>query len=274
MAKFELPTPEDDGLHSPKVGSWSADKHHFLMRYIHAFTTAMKKKRWDALHYIDLFAGAGIEDVEGKGLDWGSPLIAAQSPVRFAKLHLVDINPTNHRVLETRLKRFLQPHAPQLILGDANERVQGVVDQVPSGALSIAFLDPYGLHLHFETLRTLAKRRVDFIIFFPDHMDAIRNKKAYYEGNPDSNLTQQLGTAEWESTLRAAPADKEVEVLNDLYVKQIKTLGYKHFEYERIERPDGHPLYRLIFCSRDEAGAKIWRGIAQRKPDGQGSFDF
>jgi hypothetical protein len=58
---FHLDPPEDDGLYIPEVGAWSADKHHFLRRYIDAFTTAMKGKKWDGLHYIDLFASAGIE---------------------------------------------------------------------------------------------------------------------------------------------------------------------------------------------------------------------
>lgn len=274
MPKFKLPAPEEDGLHSPAVKPWSADKHHFLMRYIHAFTGAMHKKRWDALHYIDLFAGAGVENVEGKGLDWGSPLIAAQSPVRFAQLHLVEKDATKHDALVKRLEQFSQPCTPQVIRGDANKCVGDVINQVPSGTLSLAFLDPYGLHLHYNTLKTLADRQVDFVIVFPDHMDALRNHAFYYKGNPNSKLTQVLGTDEWESALAAATGDKEAEILKDIYVAQIKALGYEYFEYERIGRRDGHPLYRLIFCSRDPVGAKIWRGIAQRKPDGQSSFDF
>ena len=66
MAQFELPEPEDDGLFIPDVGPWSRDKHHFLRRYLHAFTEAMKAKNWHSLHYIDLFAGAGIERLRDK----------------------------------------------------------------------------------------------------------------------------------------------------------------------------------------------------------------
>jgi len=75
---LELPKPEDDGLVIPEVGEWSREKHHFLLRYIDAFTTAMRPKRWNGLYYIDLFAGAGIERLKRPArLDWGSPLIAA-----------------------------------------------------------------------------------------------------------------------------------------------------------------------------------------------------
>ena len=89
----ELPVPEDDGLLTPEVGDWSRDKHHFLWRYLNAFTTAMRNKAWAGLHYIDLFAGAGIERLKGSGeLDWGSPLLAAQAKHPFAQLHLCEKN--------------------------------------------------------------------------------------------------------------------------------------------------------------------------------------
>jgi three-Cys-motif partner protein len=74
-----LPQPQDDGLYIPEVGEWSSDKHYYLMRYMDAFTTSMRDK-WHGLHYIDLFAGAGIERLrESKALEWGSPMLAAQT---------------------------------------------------------------------------------------------------------------------------------------------------------------------------------------------------
>lgn len=246
MHKFDLDPPENDGLFiPPDVDPWSADKHYFLRRYMHAFTVAMKTKPWDSLHYIDLFSGAGIERIKGKGLDWGSPLIAAQLPVPFDQLHLVDKTQARIDALTQRLHLLSpRPANPQLICGDANKRVSEVVDEIPCGALSLAFLDPYGLHLHYDTLAVLAQRRVDFVLLFPDHMDALRNWRVYYKGNPKSKLTQVLGTDEWESALNEAPSRHHAEILRKIYVKQIGKLGYQHFDYERIERPNGRHLYR------------------------------
>jgi three-Cys-motif partner protein len=88
---FDLPLPVDDGLLTPEVGSWSIHKHHFLRRYVDAFTTAMRRKPWSGLHYIDLSANAGLERIKDSGaLEWGSPLIAAQAPHRFSQLHLCE----------------------------------------------------------------------------------------------------------------------------------------------------------------------------------------
>lgn len=270
---FELEPPEDDGLYIEEVGAWSADKHHFLRRYIDAFTTAMKSKPWHGLHYVDLFAGAGIERLKGGRLDWGSPLIAAQSPNKFACLHLCERKQRSFDALRVRVGRLEQPEEPQLLRGNANDVVHDVVALLPPRALTLAFLDPWGLHLHFETLRSLSQRRVDLIIFFPDHMDALRNWKIY-RGKTDSNLDQVVGTAAWYDAIKSHPRDQWADALTRFYIDQIRTLGYRYFNHERITRHDGRRLYRLIFCSRHERGGEIWRRVALRKPGGQQTFDF
>lgn len=271
------PAPEDDGLLIPDVKPWSFDKHHFLMRYIDAFTNAMKKKGWTGLHYIDLFAGAGIENVEGRGLEWGSPLIAAHTRYPFTQLHLVEKRRQKFDALATRIEKIDLPDTPQMICGDANQIVNEVSQSIPRGSLSLAFLDPYGLHLDFQTVRVLAgdnRRRIDLIIFFPDRLDALRNWNAYYKGKPDSNLTRVLGTDSWELELNNSAPDRWADVLTKIYERQIRTLGFEHFDYERINDTEGRPLYRLIFCCKHRAGGDIWRKISLRKPDRQDSFQW
>ena len=271
---FKLEPPKDDGLPIEEVGPWSAHKHHFLRRYIDAFTTSMKSKSWSGLHYIDLFAGAGIERLRGDGLDWGSPLIAAQAPHRFSRLHLCELDKTKFQALSTRIGGFDQPGEPQLLNGDANQAIDPIMNQIPGRSLTLAFLDPYGLHLHFSTLRKLAQRRTDLVIFFPDHLDALRNWENVYQGKPDSNLDRVLGTDVWYDRMMAEPQDNWAATLTQVYAEQIRTVGYSQFEYERIARPQGQPLYRLIFCSADKAGAHLWQRVASKKPGGQYTFGF
>lgn len=225
----ELDRPEDDGLKIPDVGSWSQDKHHFLQRYIKAFITAMKQKKWSGLHYIDLFAGAGIERIEGTGeLDWGSPLIAARANPPFDRLHLCEQKAAKFEALTYRLSKFRS--GDQVIHGDANQKVAEIVAEIPKNALSLAFLDPYGLHLDFESIRSLSTIRADLIIFFPDRMDALRNYLAYYWNDPNSNLDAFLGRADWRTTILNAPETQRLERLRQLYEQQIRQLGYTEFE--------------------------------------------
>ena len=272
---LNLAEPTDDGLITPLVGRWSRDKHHFLLRYIDAFTTAMRKKRWSGLHYIDLFAGAGIERLDGSdALDWGSPLIAAQAKFPFDQLHLCERDDEKFRALFQRIQRFRKQAGDQLLTGDANCRASDVVQLIPPKSLALSFLDPYGLHLDYETLRSLAAIRSDLIIFFPDQLDILRNWKAYYWDNPQSNLDSVLGTdSNWRVVIRNAFQGRRVRTFLDLYVDQIKKLGYRYFEWEPIPS-QGRRLYWLIYCSRSDVGAKIWRAVSGKKPDGQRSLEF
>lgn len=269
---LELTPPKDDGLFIPTVGEWSHDKHHYLRHYIDAFTNSMKKK-WEGLHYIDLFAGAGIEKLENsRKLEWGSAMIAAQAGDRFTQIHLCEKGKRNYEVIKQRVHK-IRPDA-QILHGDANKKIKEIVKQIPNGTLSLAFLDPYGLHIEFETLRTLSCVRADLIIFFPDHLDALRNWEHNYFDNPDSNLDKCLGVGtNWRAEINNTPRERRAEVLRKLYVSQIGTLGYTNFEYERITMA-GRPLYVLIFCSRSELAAKLWRGISQIKADKQRTFKF
>ena len=174
----------------PTVGEWSRDKHYYLKRYIDAFTTSMKGDKWESLHYIDLFAGAGIERMENSNeLDWGSPMIAAQAP--FTKLHLCERQNDKYDTLKKRIIQ-IRPDS-QILKGDSNQNIHDIINEIPPRSLSLAFLDPYGLHLDFQTLVIISKRRADLIIFFPDYLDVIRNWVKYYYENQDSNLDRFLG---------------------------------------------------------------------------------
>jgi len=270
---FELDTPQDDGLYIPTVGDWSRDKHWFLTRYIDAFTTSMKDKQWQGLHYIDLFAGAGIERLKtSEELHWGSPLIAAQSTHPFTGLHLCEKNKRKHSALKSRIEKFRAD--AQVLHGDANKQIAEIVKTIPSGSLSLAFLDPYGLHLEYDTLKVLSEIRCDLIILFPDRVDALRNWEKNYLHNPNSNLDRCLGTgSDWRSILNKTPHDRLCETLRDLYIEQIRDLGYNEIEFERIEA-NKHPLYVLILCSRHHLASELWRGISSKKRDGQRTLPF
>jgi three-Cys-motif partner protein len=235
----------------------------------------MRRKRWRGLHYVDLFAGAGMERLEkSRRLDWGSPLIAAQTSYAFDCLHLCEKNRRKCDALQTRIEGLRQVPAHQILHGDANELVHDAVAAIPDKCLSLAFLDPYGLHLDFETLQALAAKRADLIVFFPDRLDILRNWEAYYWDNPNSNLDRVLGPdANWRAVRDSTPPHRWVEAFLTLYCRQIGSLGYTEFAYEGIPST-GQRLYWLIFCSKHPAGAKIWGGISQKKPDNQQTFDF
>lgn len=271
---LDLPNPKDDGLPIMPAGPWARNKHYFLARYIDAFTTAMKGKRWSGLHYIDLFAGPGMLRLETTGeLEWGSPMIASRCD-RLDTIHLCERNRAFAEALDARITR-LDPDADvSITVGNANDVVGEIMRGIPNRSLSLAFLDPYGLDLHFETLSALSRRRVDLIVFFPDYVDALRNWRSIYKDQTDSKLDKFLGGGvQWRDAMTKAAPARRAGVLRKLYVDQVRRLGYTEFETERISA-HGSPLYLLLFFSHHKAGSDIWRGISGTKPDGQRTLDF
>lgn len=267
---MNLAEPFDDGLPIAAVNEWSRDKHHFLRRYIDAFVTAMANKWSGGLHFVDLFAGCGIERLKDSNtLEWGSPLIAAQAIPAFRELHLCELDPAKHAALAQRLSR-LRPDCRQPDCGDGNVAIHDIVRRIPPKSLSVAFLDPFRLRdLRFETITALSTVRADLIIYFPDALDIVRNWAAYYYDNPESPLDQFLGSgANWRTVSSAVQPDRVPYEFLRLFKNQLRTLGYTHFEQEPIPS-QGQRMYRLVYASRHEAGARIWRNTSQTKPGGQ-----
>lgn len=275
MKELELAKPFDDGLSIPIVGEHSRTKHYFLQRYIHAFTTAMRNKGWSSLCYLDLFAGAGLERlVDSNTLSWGSALIAAQAQPPFDRLLLCEIDDAKCAALEQRVKRFRGIDVDHFERGDANEKVASLTSRIPAKALSLAFLDPYGLHLWYETVANLSRHRCDLVIYFADRLDALRNRDINYREDPTSNLDRFLGPdIDWRTLTAGVGGEQFLAHIRKLYVSQLKRLGFKFFEFERINAK-GVPIYQLIFCSKHKLGADIWRRVAKKKPDGQYHMDF
>jgi three-Cys-motif partner protein len=162
----------------------------------------------------------------------------------------------------------------QVLNGDANALIKEIVAEVPERTLSLVFLDPYSLELDFATVRQLATRRADLIIFFPDRLDILRNQGVYYRSNPQSNLDRVLGpNVDWRAMTKDQAGVQLLETFRNIYRQQLATLGYAHFGRETIHNAN-RPLYSLMFCSKSRVGADIWHRTSLKKPDGQHSFDF
>jgi three-Cys-motif partner protein len=262
--------PEDDGFRIPEVGPWAKRKYHFLGRYLSAFTIAMREK-WPQIHYIDLFCGAGFARIKGTGeLVLASPFLAAETPHAFTMMHLCDAESENVRALEHRLNKHCPNRPHRIVHGDANGVIQSILSNVPrTGALCVTFADPFGLHLDFDTVRALASRRSDLIVLLADNMDALRNWEAYYIENPKSSLDRFLGESGWRETFQATPQERQAQVLRERYEAQLQSLGFRHFAHEPVQNTSGRDIYKLLFASGNEAGAKIWNGVSKVDEGGQ-----
>lgn len=268
--------PMDDGLVLPDVGPWSKRKYHFLSRYMAAFTVAMRKK-WPELHYIDLFAGAGFARIrETSEIVLGSPMLAAATPVPFTQIHVCERDAENVKALTARIGRAQLLNPPRVVAGDANAVIDKLLAKVPrQGALCLTFADPFGLHLDFSTVESVAKLNGDLILLFADNMDALRNWAAYYRSNPQSTLDRFMGESGWRDLLESSAPEQAAERLRNRYEVRLRDrCGYQYFAYQRVQNSRDRDIYTLVYATKAKAGITIWNNVAGIDETGQRSFVF
>ncbi len=143
------------------VGKWSVDKLGLLRKYLNAYVQVLKKQRWcKGYEYIDAFAGTGKPKSrdEAKYID-GSPRIALALTPPFTKYHFIENSDWRLKKLQKLQNEFTDRNI-EIYPGDCNDVLRNrIVPNLPrkSYKQAIAFLDPFGMQLEWETLQRIAK---------------------------------------------------------------------------------------------------------------------
>lgn len=245
--------------------------------------TAMAKKKWDGLVYIDLLCGPGRDLEKETGEQFlGSPLIALSTKPPFSHLYLADKSERNIRALEKRIPDADKSRV-SLTPGDCNVVVDDVLKKVSDRTLGLAFIDPEGFEVDFATLAKLAKRRIDLIYLFPSGIGVKRNLKNFL---PLTNtpMDKFWGGKDWRDlpearraagTLHEETPERIVTSLVSAFRRKLKEVGFSHQdEAVPLKNTKNAQMYHLLYLSHAEVGRKIWRGIKKISPGGQRSFDY
>lgn len=272
------------------VGFWAKQKLDALESYLIAYQNVMLNTRFRTV-FVDAFAGAGTYRVRSNDdFDWDDGLLIDQddlegqeeyikgSPLRalglerpFRSYVFIDADPVRTSLL-TKLRDRYPDARMTTIEGDANTEVQKLASRFQAWDLrGVAFLDPYGAHLHWETVRALAATgKFDVIINCPIHM-AI-NRLVKRDGEIPQNWKEQLdaffGTREWydvsydtrddlfgagDQFKRADAAERQLS----LYIDRLKGVFECVSKPSLVKGPNGLPLYYLIWASGNRRGLKI-----------------
>lgn len=275
----ELPRLEDDGLHTPTVGSWSDVKYRLISNYAEMFSTSMRKQ-WDKRVYIDLFAGAGRARIkDSTQIVATSSLLAMGVTHPFDRYILCDAEPRCIGALRERVNREYPDLDVVYLNGDCNEIVEDILGSAPpysrtSRVLSFCVVDPYNVsNLKFKTIERLSSIYADFLVLIPSHMDAHREQAAYL-GERSTAIEELVGNADWRVEHEGYRKQFGTFVV-DQFGQSMKKLG---FIYEGpgtevlVKLPKKNvKLYYLSFFSKSKLGMKFWNE-AQKYSDDQMSL--
>lgn len=224
------------------------------------------------LHYLDLFCGSGVSAVETKKGSVqrypGSPLLAASVTNGVDRLVLCDKSSESIEAVEQRLGRLGPSSELRTHNVDVNIAINQVLVDIPPRSLTVAFIDPFSLNVHFSTVEAVAGLgRVDLVILFADRFDLGRNvHRYYYPETEHSKLDDFLGGRDWRSRLENLDHQSGArvrELFAEIYEEKIRGLGYGYVQHWPLEGPNG-PAFRMFFASKSERGEKFCR-IARRE---------
>ncbi len=278
--------PVDDGLPMRAGGDWANEKLHFLKNYIERFIVSMRNMPWRSIHYIDLFSGPGKNKTENKGIiSLGSPLIVLNQKRDFDKYFFCDIEQDNINTLSKRCSLCKQYPKIEFFSEDANKAVHSVVKKIVNidtkfikgvwPSLNLAFLDPEGLELRWDTVNVLASmKRMDLIIYYPQ-MGITRQAPNELGLASDTAIDSFFGDRQWRTIYEEFRDSSSLHrKLLDYYKSKLANLGYTNFQTNEpvAKNSKGAPLYRLLFASKHPLGDKFWEDTTSTDVYGQKSL--
>lgn len=270
----------DDGMVMNDVGPWSPEKYGLTRLYCQFFTKGMKGKKWSALVYLDLYAGAGLSRICGTNeILLGSPLIALSVDVQFDQYVFCEQDAEKMNALQSRVNSMFPDAKVRFVTGDCNSPSFDIGTAIPKGALTLCFVDPYDLGIQFSTLRSLAKnRKMDFLCFIGTG-DASRNPHNY--PREDSfKVDDFLGTAEWREEWDQLGRGSSVKPNLGTFVRmkfaaQMETLGYLPTESHQmyaIKNGTGTTIYHLALFAKNNIAKHYWAQASRYSPPQKSLF--
>jgi three-Cys-motif partner protein len=166
-------------------GDWTENKIEILVEYAKAYLTIMnvyaKKYDWKLL-YFDGFAGSGfiIKDKdENQKIITGAAkrILEIEEPRPFDVFYFVEKNTKNANYLEEHTKKMFPEKNIHIVREDCNEKIKSMSQFLADKGNQykvLAYIDPCGMQLNWDSLQTLQKHSVDVWILVPTGMGVNR----------------------------------------------------------------------------------------------------
>jgi three-Cys-motif partner protein len=267
-----------------EIGYWSEIKLDIVREYAKAYSRILTGQKQPSLYhvYIDAFAGAGIHKSKTTGNDIeGSPLIAVKTQPPFKEYHFIDVDADRIEQLRSLIGersdvQFHPGDCNQILMQDVFPKVRW--EQYRRG---LCLLDPYGLDLKWEVIRTAGSlKTIDLFLNFPI-MDMNRNvfwrhPKGVGEGDI-SRMNNFWGDNSWRNAAYQKvqtlfePEDEKTD--NETIAEAFRQRLLKVAGFENVPKPipmrnsNNATAYYLFFASQKPVAQNIVTAIFARYRD-------
>ena len=273
-------------------GQWTQIKLVALAEYLKAYTTALKKQKFELI-YIDGFSGAGYRKLTGDYMELfqetfdeeikeGSPFIALKiDNPPFDRFVFIEKDKKTLDELETALgNNFPESKSKMEFLNkDANDYIRNGLEKRWVGKRAVMFLDPFSIQVDYESIKTIARTEaIDLWILFPlMAANRLLKKDGKIPPNWKSKLNSLFGDDEWKERMYKTKGQGSLltsdngsvekdsyKTIVDYFVEKLKedfgNKGVAEPKYLYANR--GSPLFALCFASGNPRGQMIAVDIA------------
>jgi three-Cys-motif partner protein len=286
LNRVEEPTPQGWG------GNWTDIKNDIVVDYAKAYLMVMKDRRYWPLLYFDGFAGEGVvinDDAIDIDVRFSAALriLAINNPRSFDMYYLVDLNPNNAKKLEAQIKAKFANKNAYVVTDDCNKKLIDLANflKTPKGKdhKVLAFVDPYGMEVKWESIRALKSLPIDLWILVPTGLGV--NRLLKNDGNISESWLKKLnvflGIEESEikkffyktvttQTLfgddtRIRKEENAIEKAGELYKKRLNEVFKKVSNPFLLKNSTGSVMYHLYMASNNSTAQKIANSIIKPK---------
>ena len=225
--------PDDSKSAAPmEVGPWAEEKLECLRKYLHAYTTILRKQQqFKGYFYIDAFAGPGLlkirqsqrtdpeqrarlfevsayalKDPDHAEYISGSPRVALELDHPFTDYIFIELDTEYFRHLQLLKHKFETIH-PNVRIHvknqDCNNYLIGFLERNRDKWerwRGIVFLDPFGMQVPWSTLAKLAQTEaIEVLINFPvaTAVQRLLKRSGQFSEREREKLDNYFGTDQW-----------------------------------------------------------------------------
>ena len=202
-------------------GNWTEAKMEIVVSYAKAYLTIMNKQSWAKTLYFDGFAGSGLIDYGEEGeLKKGTALriLDICEPRPFNKYYFVELNDDYKKELEKNIaayyidKNIVKEKDVHIVKEDCNKKLIAMAQFLKENKSYrvLAFVDPYGMAVNWNSIESLKGLGVDLWILVPTGLGVNRLLK----NNGDISES-------WFSKLETFLGMNKDEIKNHFYKSQM-----------------------------------------------------
>jgi len=269
-------------------GNWTKKKIEILVEYAKAYLTIMKNYPYWQLLYFDGFAGSGLiikdrhTDID---VTIGSAMriIEIEEPRAFNNYYFVEKNKNNALSLEKLIKENFPDKKIIIKVEDCNVKLKELSNFLQSTKGKkfrvLAYIDPCGMQLEWNSLEKLAKTNIDIWILVPTGLGVNRLLKKNGEisnawlkrlsaflGLSEKQIRDYFYKEETDYTLfgEEKHVKKEVDAISKSATLYRDRLN-KIFKYVTqpfvLKSTQGNVMYHMFMASNNKTAQKIANDI-------------